>query len=90
MRAVELEIPDLRVVVEGDAVGAGNQAQRGIDVREMVGGDVTEKGAMDFVVAHAAVQPAEKQCKLREKNGSSRKQRECGRRHGFWMLEVGD
>lgn len=73
---MELEILDRRVVVQSDAVCAGNQTQRRINVREMVGGNVAEKGAMDFVVEHAAVQPAKKQRELHE-NGRKRNYRQC-------------
>src|SRR5579859_2449563 len=41
-----------------------NRVQRGIDMRQMVGGDVAHEGAHDFVVAHAAMQPAQEEDEL--------------------------
>ena len=86
--AVELDILNLRMVVEGDAVGGGDGPQRGVNVGEMVGGDVAEKGAVDFVVEDAAMQPAEKQHELHG-NRREREQRECVRGHrnrDLWLV----
>ena len=41
-----------------------NGVQRRIDVRQMICGDVAHKRAHDFVIAHAAVQPAQEQNEL--------------------------
>src|SRR5260370_21220710 len=89
-RAVEFEILNLRWVGERDAVGGGDGPQRRINVREMVGGEVPEESAVDFVVADAAMQPAEKQRELHQQDRNDRKQREGKRRHRFWTLEDRD
>jgi len=43
---------------------ARNGVQRGVDMRQMVRGDVVDESAHDFVVAHAAVQPAKEEDEL--------------------------
>ncbi len=50
--------------VEFNSLLGGDFLQRAVNVGQMVCGDVAHEGAGDFVVAHAAVQPAEKQDKL--------------------------
>ena len=49
---------------ELDAELAGNLTQRVIEVRKVVDGHVANEGAANFVVAGAAVQPAEKEEQL--------------------------
>src|SRR5260370_35496877 len=44
--------------VELNSLLCGDFLQRVVDVRQMIGGDVAHDGAGEFVVAHAAVQPA--------------------------------
>src|SRR6267143_7207064 len=50
--------------VEFNSLLGGDFLQRVVDVRQMIRGDIANKGAGDFVIAHAAVQPAEEQDKL--------------------------
>ena len=41
-----------------------------VDVRQMIGGDVANESARDFVVAHAPVQPTEEHSELhQQRNG---------------------
>lgn len=49
-------------------------AQRGINVRQMICGDVANEGAIDFVIAHTAMQPAQEYDELhggREERGQN-------------------
>ena len=41
-----------------------NGVQRRIDVRQMICGDVAHKRAHDFVIAHAAMKPAQEKYEL--------------------------
>lgn len=50
--------------VEPDSLPRGDFVERVVDVRQMIGGDVVDEGTRDFVVAHAAMQPAQKQDEL--------------------------
>src|SRR5690348_9053088 len=63
-RMVEVDELDEGSFVQFDSLLGGDFLQRAVDVGEMVGGDVADEGAGDFVVAHAAVQPAEKENEL--------------------------
>ena len=62
--AVEIEEADHRRFVQRNSLLGGDFLQRVVDVRQMIGGDVAHEGARDFVVAHAAMQPAQEQNKL--------------------------
>lgn len=53
-----------RRIFEVNSLLCCDLAQRGINVRKMVGGNVADEGAIDFVVAHAAMQPAEEDDEL--------------------------
>src|SRR3972149_11459483 len=64
--AVQLEEADWRRLVEFDLQVRGDEAQRVIDVRQMIDGHIADKGALDFLVAQAAMQPAQKHDQLRE------------------------
>jgi hypothetical protein len=46
---------------------AGDLAQGVVEVREVVDGHVTNEGSANFVVARAAVQPAEEEKHLQER-----------------------
>jgi len=50
--------------VEFNSLLSGDFLQRVVYVRQMIRGDIAHEGAGDFVVAHAAMQPAEEQDKL--------------------------
>src|SRR5579885_2930993 len=67
---------------EGDSLLFGDLAERGINVRQVICGDVADEGAREFVVAHAAVQPAEKERELHEARSGSRDQTEPMKWHG--------
>jgi hypothetical protein len=41
-----------------------NLLERAVDVRKMIRGNVAHEGTGDFVIAHAAMQPAQEQEKL--------------------------
>src|SRR5713226_3423934 len=61
---VEIDELDERRFVELNSLLRGDFQQRGVDVRQMIGGDVAHEGAGDFVVAHAAVHPAQEDYEL--------------------------
>src|SRR5260370_40866603 len=63
---VEIDELDERRFVELNSLLCGDFLQRVVDVRQMIGGDVAHEGAGDFVVAHAAVQPAQEDDELYE------------------------
>jgi hypothetical protein len=63
--AVEVHEADQGRFVEGNSLPRGDFVQRVVNVRQMVGGDVADEGAHDFVVTHAAMRPAKKQNELR-------------------------
>ena len=52
--------------VERNSLLRGDFLQRGVDVRQMIGGDVVYEGAVDFFVAHAAMEPAQEDDELHE------------------------
>src|SRR5260370_21735316 len=56
---VEIDELDERRFVELNSLLCGDFLQRGVDVRQMISGDVAHEGAGDFVVAHAAEPPAQ-------------------------------
>src|SRR5229473_3909740 len=61
---VEIDELDERRFVELNSLLCGDFLQRGVDVRQMISGDVAHEGARDFVVAHAAVHPAQEDYEL--------------------------
>jgi len=69
--AVEIDEADKGRFAKLSSLPLGNFAQGGIDVRQMVGGDVAHEGAGDFVVAHTTVQPAQEEDEL-DGNGDER------------------
>ncbi len=50
--------------VQGDSLLGGDFVQRVVDMRQVTCRDVSDESAHNFVIAHAAVQPAEKQDEL--------------------------
>ena len=62
--AVQLEELDGRGILELDVEAGSDLAQGVIEVREVVDGHVANEGAANFVVAGAAVQPAEEEEQL--------------------------
>ena len=52
-------------VVEGNSLLCRDLAQCGINVRQMIRGNVVDEGAVNFVVAHAAMETAQEQNELR-------------------------
>lgn len=64
--SIEVEELDQGRLTEVNSLLLGDLAQRGVDVRQMVERDVADERAIDFVVAHAPVQPAEEQRELHE------------------------
>lgn len=64
--AVELDEVNGRRLVDGEAVGLRQLAQHGVNVREVVGGDLNEEGPVNFVIAQAAMQPAKEEDELHE------------------------
>src|SRR6266852_8494027 len=68
-RMIEIDELDHRGFVERNSLLRGDFLQRVVDVRQMIGGDVAHEGAGDFVVAHAAMQPAQEDDELhRDRN----------------------
>src|SRR6267378_5758017 len=63
---VEVDELDQRRVVELNSLLHGDFLQRVVDVWQMVGGNVAHEGAGDFIVAHAAMQPAQEDDELHE------------------------
>jgi hypothetical protein len=64
--SVEFDEVDGRGLVNIEAVGFREEAKNGVNVREMVGGHVTQKGAVNFIVAQAAMQPTDEQGELHQ------------------------
>jgi hypothetical protein len=62
--AVQVHEPDHWRFREVNSLPLGDFVQGLIDVRQMDRGDVSDEGADDFVVAHAAMQPAKEQHEL--------------------------
>ena len=60
---------DARRQFERDAVVRGDFVERFVNVREMVFGDVADELAIDFVVAHAAMEPAQEDGELHAGGG---------------------
>ena len=82
--AVELEELDGRRFFEFDAEVAGDLAQGVIEVREVVDGHVANEGAANFVVARAAMQPAEEEEKLEARGEGDDDPVGV---HGFWVAQ---
>jgi predicted RecA/RadA family phage recombinase len=61
IRAIQFQEMNGRGILELDAQVTGDLAQGMVEVREVVDGHVANEGAADFVVAGAAVQPAEEE-----------------------------
>ena len=66
-RAVDIDEADHGREAELDTLMLGDAVQRIINVRQVIRGDVADECAVDFVVAQAAVQPAEKHNQLQKK-----------------------
>jgi hypothetical protein len=62
--AAEIDETNRRRIIRGNSLLLADIPQRGVDVREMRERKVANKGAIDFVVAHAAMQPAQKHYEL--------------------------
>src|SRR5579859_5371737 len=62
---VEIDEADEGRFVERNSLPRGDFVERVVNVRQMIGGDIANEGAHDFVVAHAAMHPAKKQNELR-------------------------
>jgi hypothetical protein len=61
---VQVDEADEGRFVEGNSLPGGDFVQRVVNVRQMICGNVADESAHDFVIAHAAMQPAEKQNEL--------------------------
>jgi hypothetical protein len=68
--------------VEVNSLLRGDFLQRVVDVRQVIGGDVAHEGAGDFVVAHAAVQPAQEDDELHRDGNECREPAHAGRPAG--------
>ena len=68
--AVQLEELDGRGLLQLDAVVSGELTERVVNVRKVIEGHVANEGAANFVVAGAAVQPAEKDEKLKARGNA--------------------
>src|SRR5580698_7007032 len=80
VETVQLEKLDRRRLLELDAELAGDFAKGVVEVREVVDGHVANEGAANFVVARAAVQPAQEEKELkarREDNGDPVRVHRC-------------
>ncbi|PYU11272.1 MAG: hypothetical protein DMG37_17455 [Acidobacteria bacterium] len=64
--AVQIDEADQGRLVESNSLPRGDFVQRVVNVRQMVRGNVADESADDFVIAHTAMQPAEKQYELRD------------------------
>jgi hypothetical protein len=62
--AVQVHEADHGRVVELNSLPRGDLLKRVVDVRQMIDGDVMDKGVRDFILAHAAMQPAEEEYEL--------------------------
>ena len=62
--AVEVDEADEGRFVEGNSLPRGDFVQRIVNVRQVIRGDVADESTSDFVIAHAAMQPSEKQHEL--------------------------
>src|SRR2546429_316490 len=70
--AVQIDEADQGRLVERNSLPRGDFVQRVVNVRQMVRGNVADESADDFVITHTAMQPAEKQDKLRTNRKDSR------------------
>lgn len=61
---VEVDEADQGRFVESNSLPGGDFVQRVVNVRQMIGGHVADEGTRDFVIAHAAMEPAQEQNEL--------------------------
>lgn len=73
--AVKLDEVDWRRLVNRKTIGLREQAQHGVNMRQVVGGNVHKEGPMNFVVAQAAMQPADEERELHEDRCDNPQQR---------------
>ena len=66
LRAVQFQKAYRRRIFEFNLQVIGDEAERVVHVRQVAGGHVVDEGALDFVIAHAAMQPAQEDDELRE------------------------
>jgi hypothetical protein len=62
--SVQVHEVNERRFIEFNSLPLGDFVQGVVDVREMIRRNVADEGVRDFVVAHAAMQPAEKHSEL--------------------------
>ena len=62
--AVEVDEVDGGRGMDGNSLLLTDDLERAVDVREMHEREIANEGAIDFVVTHAAVQPAEEEYEL--------------------------
>jgi len=67
--AVEIDEADGGRGMHGNSLLLADGLQSAVNVRDVDEREVADEGAIDFVVAHAAVQPAEKQDELHAGGG---------------------
>ncbi len=79
--SIEIEELHERGLFERNSLLRGDGAQGGIDVRQMIQGDVAHKRASDLIVAHAPVQPAEEERELNEDRGKRDRKIRPGETH---------
>ena len=70
---IKIHEVDVRRKVEKNSLLGGDFVQRFIDVRQMMVRDVAYELPVDFVIAHAAMQPAQKHDQLNAGGRSDRK-----------------
>jgi hypothetical protein len=68
--SVQLEELDWGRLFEVDIQFAGDLAQGVVEVREVIDGHVADEGAANFVVACAAMQPAQEDAELNDRGES--------------------
>ena len=64
MTAVQVHETHERRGIERNSLLLGDGAQRVVNVRQMICGDVMDKSAVYFIVAYAAMEPAQKHDEL--------------------------
>src|SRR5271165_6938546 len=79
----KIDEADYRRGIDGDSLLLGDALQSAVDVREVVEGYVADEGAVDFVIAHAAVQPAQEEDELHAGGGDGGQGGEEVRGHGW-------
>jgi len=73
--------------VEGNSLLRGDFVERVVNVRQVIGGDIADEGARDFVISHAAMQPAQKQNELHSDGKGRREQAEPMSEHGILNMK---